>query len=246
MDKPGRLCSGILWAVLLFMAVLSVMAVRNPGRTEVLSFSAPENFSAGWVVENGGEPMPVASIVVKPGDVISISKQIPPELSGQVFCFRNRHFDVRFSIDGKVISRVGTDAPLTFLGGMASSWECFTFAPSYAGKKLNVRVENRGKAQTLEITPRCVIDDLLSLKFAAMAGTGMGWLPDYMVAPELRDGRLVRLLTEWSQPRAIVHAVFASRRGMSPAVRSFLDFLGEVMPSHMGGSCETQPKIGGM
>ncbi len=151
MDKPGRLCSGILWAVLLFMAVLSVMAVRNPGRTEVLSFSAPENFSAGWVVENGGEPMPVASIVVKPGDVISISKQIPPELSGQVFCFRNRHFDVRFSIDGKVISRVGTDAPLTFLGGMASSWECFTFAPSYAGKKLNVRVENRGKAQTLDM-----------------------------------------------------------------------------------------------
>ena len=103
-----------------------------------------------------------------------------------------------------------------------------------------------GRTQTLEITPRCVIDDLLSLKFAAMAGTGMGWVPDYMVSAEIQDGRLVRLLPEWSQPRAIVHAVFASRRGMSPAVRSFLDFLGEVMPSHMGGSCETQPKIGGM
>ncbi|ODS91553.1 MAG: LysR family transcriptional regulator [Comamonas sp. SCN 65-56] len=119
--------------------------------------------------------------------------------------------------------------------------------PSAGDGRVSVRLINpQGKAQTLEITPRCVIDDLLSLKFAAMAGTGMGWLPDYMVAPELRDGRLVRLLTEWSQPRAIVHAVFASRRGMSPAVRSFLDFLGEVMPSHMGGSCETQPKIGGM
>jgi len=95
----------------------------------------------------------------------------------------------------------------------------------------------QGKAQSLEIAPRCVIDDLLSLKFAAMAGTGMGWLPDYMVASELRDGRLVRLLPEWSQPRAIVHAVFASLRGMSPAVRSFLDFLQEVMPSHASASC---------
>jgi len=34
-----------------------------------------------------------------------------------------------------------------------------------------------------------------------------------------------------------VHAVFASRRGMSPAVRSFLDFLQEVMPSHASASC---------
>lgn len=91
-------------------------------------------------------------------------------------------------------------------------------------------IDPQGHAQTLEITPRCVVDDLLSLKFAATAGIGLCWLPDYMCAAELQDGRLVRLLPEWSQPQAIVHAVFASRRGMSPAVRSFLDFLGEVMP----------------
>ncbi|MCD6663888.1 MAG: LysR family transcriptional regulator [Comamonas sp.] len=95
----------------------------------------------------------------------------------------------------------------------------------------------QGKVHSLQIAPRCVIDDLLSLKFAAMAGTGMGWLPDYMVAGELHDGRLVRLLPEWSLPRAIVHAVFPSRRGMSPAVRSFLDFLEEVMPPHASASC---------
>jgi DNA-binding transcriptional LysR family regulator len=29
-----------------------------------------------------------------------------------------------------------------------------------------------------------------------------------------------------------VHAVFASRRGLSPAVRSFLDYLGEAVPRH--------------
>ena len=98
-------------------------------------------------------------------------------------------------------------------------------------------MDAEGRAQTLEITPRCAMDDLLSLKFAAMAGTGMGWLPDYMVSAEVQDARLVRLLPEWSQPRSIVHAVFASRRGMSPAVRSFLDFLGEVIPSKAAPSC---------
>ena len=43
-------------------------------------------------------------------------------------------------------------------------------------------------------------------------------------------GRLVRLLPEWAPARGIVHAVFASRRGLAPAVRSFLDFLGEELP----------------
>jgi DNA-binding transcriptional LysR family regulator len=28
----------------------------------------------------------------------------------------------------------------------------------------------------------------------------------------------------------VVHAVFPTRRGLSPAVRSFLDFLGEYVP----------------
>ena len=51
-----------------------------------------------------------------------------------------------------------------------------------------------------------------------------------MCEDELRDGRLVQLLPEWTRPVGVVHAVFPSRRGLSPAVRSFLDFLGEYVP----------------
>ena len=78
-------------------------------------------------------------------------------------------------------------------------------------------------------SPRYVADDLLTLKFAAVAGVGMCWLPDYLCQNELRSGRLVQLLPEWSPPRGLMHAVFPSRRGLSPAVRQFLDFLGEAM-----------------
>jgi len=87
-----------------------------------------------------------------------------------------------------------------------------------------------GHEQTLHHHPRYVADDLLTLKFAALAGTGMCWLPDYMCHEELRSGRLVHLLPGWAPPRGIVHAVFPSRRGLSPAVRHFLDFLAEAMP----------------
>lgn len=87
-----------------------------------------------------------------------------------------------------------------------------------------------GAHQVVHHTPRYVADDLLTLKFAVLAGIGMGWMPDYMCHEEMRERRLVRVLPEWVPPPAIVHAVFPSRRGLSPAVRSFLDYLGEAMP----------------
>jgi len=87
-----------------------------------------------------------------------------------------------------------------------------------------------GREAVLQQRPRLIADDLLTLKLAVLGGTGMGSLPDYMCEEELRDGRLVQLLPAWTRPVGVVHAVFPSRRGLSPAVRSFLDFLGEYVP----------------
>ena len=84
-----------------------------------------------------------------------------------------------------------------------------------------------GEAFELQHRPVYTADDLLVLKMAVMQGTGMGMLPDYMCTEELRRGLLVPVLRGWSPPEAKVLAVFPSRRGMVPAVRRFLDFLGE-------------------
>lgn len=89
-----------------------------------------------------------------------------------------------------------------------------------------------GTAAVMQHTPRYVADDLLTLRLAALAGTGMCWLPSYMCEDDLRQGRLIRLLPDWQSPRGLVHAVFPSRRGLTPAVRRFLDFLGEHVPVH--------------
>jgi DNA-binding transcriptional LysR family regulator len=84
-----------------------------------------------------------------------------------------------------------------------------------------------GATFTLVHTPRYVADDLLTLKFAALHGTGMSLLPEYMCHDELADGRLVMVLPGWAPQPGIFHAVYPTRRGMVPAVRCFLDFLGE-------------------
>lgn len=75
----------------------------------------------------------------------------------------------------------------------------------------------------------CVVDDLLSLLYAIIGGVGIGMIPDYMCREDIAQGRLEAVLPGWSLPSGIVHAAYLSRRGMSPAVRSFLDYLGETV-----------------
>jgi DNA-binding transcriptional LysR family regulator len=84
-----------------------------------------------------------------------------------------------------------------------------------------------GDTHVLQHQPRYVADDLLTLKLAVLRGVGMGTLPDYMCSDELRERLLVRVLPGWAPRPGLFHAVFPSRRGLVPAVRRFLDFLGE-------------------
>ena len=98
-----------------------------------------------------------------------------------------------------------------------------------------------GRDTQVEHRPRYVADDLLTLKFAALAGTGVCALPDYLCSRELEDGRLEAVLPDWSLEPAYLHAVFPSRRGLMPAVRSFLDYLGE----HVAAVSERCAKLAG-
>ena len=75
--------------------------------------------------------------------------------------------------------------------------------------------------------PRLITGGMLVLRTAAVAGVGVLQLPTMMVCDQIAAGALVRVLPEWAPRREIIHAVFASRRGLLPAVRALLDFLVE-------------------
>ncbi|MBD8828558.1 LysR substrate-binding domain-containing protein [Pseudomonas sp. CFBP 13602] len=84
-----------------------------------------------------------------------------------------------------------------------------------------------GEKFELHHRPVCTADDMLVLKSAALEGIGMALLPDFMCSDEISQGLLLPVLEGWSPPALKVLAVFPTRRGMMPAVRSFLDFLAE-------------------
>ena len=86
-------------------------------------------------------------------------------------------------------------------------------------------IDGDSKPVELIHTPCLSTDDLYTLRRAALGGVGVACLPAMLVADDLSSGALVRLLPSLSSRSGVVHAVFPSRRGMVPAVRSLLDFL---------------------
>lgn len=82
-----------------------------------------------------------------------------------------------------------------------------------------------GQVATVSHSPRLVTDDMSVLRDAAIAGAGAVQLPTIFIWDDVRTGRLVQVLPHWRPQAGIVHAVFPSRRGLLPSVRTFVDFL---------------------
>ncbi|MEP9266964.1 LysR family transcriptional regulator [Enterobacter asburiae] len=84
-----------------------------------------------------------------------------------------------------------------------------------------------GAKAEIHYHPRLITTDMLALREAAMAGIGVVQLPILMVKDQLASGELVRVLNAWEPRREVIHAVYPSRRGLLPSVRSLVDFLTE-------------------
>jgi DNA-binding transcriptional LysR family regulator len=87
-----------------------------------------------------------------------------------------------------------------------------------------------GDLQTITYTPRLLAEDVFVIKQAAISGCGIADLPPVSCRDEVRDGTLVQLLPDWSLPDMNLYALFPSRKGLTPAVRCFLDYLGKHLP----------------
>ena len=70
-------------------------------------------------------------------------------------------------------------------------------------------------------------NEATALLRAALAGGGLALQPLYLAAPHLADGSLQAVMPGWTPPEMSIHALYTSRRHLSPAVRALLDFLAE-------------------
>lgn len=106
-------------------------------------------------------------------------------------------------------------------------------------------LQRNGETRRVDLKPRVSGFDFPMLMALAKQGLGVTMLPETLCADAVRNGELEVVLPEWRLPQGIAHLVFASRRGLLPAVRVFIDFLAEKLPPLIEASrldCQNCPK----
>ena len=91
-------------------------------------------------------------------------------------------------------------------------------------------LQRDGETRRIDLKPRVAGFDFPMLMALAKQGMGITLLPETLCAEAVRAGELEVVLPEWRLPQGIAHLVFASRRGLLPAVRVFIDHLADTLP----------------
>jgi DNA-binding transcriptional LysR family regulator len=92
------------------------------------------------------------------------------------------------------------------------------------------RTGRRREEIVVPLTPRLVIDDMLSLKQAAIGGLGIVALPGYVCRDDVRSGVLRQLLPGWIADESTLTALMPYRQGLLPSVRAFVEHLAAELP----------------
>jgi len=87
-----------------------------------------------------------------------------------------------------------------------------------------------GRKHVVRVQPRMGCEDMATVRDAAINGLGIALLPDHVCREALEAGKLVRVLPAWGGLQGIVHLMFTTRRGLSPAVRALIDHLAAGFP----------------
>ena len=99
-------------------------------------------------------------------------------------------------------------------------WVALTLLPT----PFTWKFSRRGETRTVLVKSRIRIDSPGALRAMLRQDAGVSVLDQYSVEGDLKAGHLVRLMTDWSLPRAGIYAVYPPGRHVAPKVRSFIEF----------------------
>ncbi len=93
-----------------------------------------------------------------------------------------------------------------------------------------------GREITVSVATILEVNSPQVAKRAALSGLGIALAPEFAVAEEIRDGRLISLLEDSLAPSGGIYAVYAHRRHVPAKVRVFVDFMANWFRKKGGGA----------
>lgn len=82
---------------------------------------------------------------------------------------------------------------------------------------------------TIQPKGRLHCNNVTFAREAMLSGMGVGALPLFMALPYVNEGRLVRVLPEWTMESGEMYALYQSRQYMPKLLKTFLDELSETL-----------------
>lgn len=87
--------------------------------------------------------------------------------------------------------------------------------------------EQQKKKMEITVNGPLIVNDIDLMVKAAIAGVGIGYVVETYITEDIRSGRLVPMLTDWSPPHHNYYLYYGSRHQMSAPLRAFIQFLRE-------------------
>jgi DNA-binding transcriptional LysR family regulator len=84
-----------------------------------------------------------------------------------------------------------------------------------------------GGVETVRVSGPLTSTNAAFVHRMALAGHGIVLGPSFSFAADIKEGRLIPLLTDWRSRELPIHAVYPHRSLLAAKVRSFVDFLAE-------------------
>jgi DNA-binding transcriptional LysR family regulator len=105
--------------------------------------------------------------------------------------------------------------------------DCFNFGFHSAWNTWQFRNDGGdGGIVTLPIAPKAVFGQGDLLREMALSGAGIVKLAQFHIGEDIRRGRLIPLLTDFSLPgKEPIYMIYSNRKHLSPRIRVFRDFL---------------------
>lgn len=89
------------------------------------------------------------------------------------------------------------------------------------------RFRHKYKTIELEVPRHFNMNSAAAVRHACLTGYGFTLLPDFMVAKDISEGRLVRLLPDYEPVEQPIYASYAERRYTPQKIRVFVDYLAQ-------------------
>jgi DNA-binding transcriptional LysR family regulator len=121
-------------------------------------------------------------------------------------------------------------APQT--AGQLAAHECIRYRSIASGRPMRWEFGRGRETQGYDVRGHLILNDILAVCDAAIAGLGLAQLATFIATPHIREGRLVPVLTRYAPPLFPISLYYPARRLLPARARVLIDFILQRLTNH--------------